>query len=232
IKFNETPKEALKELGAYSIIKGAKLFIAGIVKKQGRYLEDYGYCMEKNILKAAGLGLATCWLGATFNRGGFSENMRAGDGEVVPAVTPVGYAAEKRRLAENVMRAAIGADSRKPVEEIYFAGSFGNPARPQDVIKEAMNCVRLAPSASNKQPWRVLDETRRQSGAAEVRFLHFFLERDKGYIYPEGQNIDMGIAMCHFEYACLELGAGGRWVVEKPSCDPGGREYIASWFFL
>lgn len=228
VKFNETPKDELKQLGTYSIIRGAKLFMAGTVKKQGRYLEDYGYCMEKNILKAAELGLGTCWLGATFNRSGFSENLQAPEDEVVPAVTPVGYALEKRRLADNVMRTAIGADNRKPVEEIYFEGSFNNPVRPQGVYKQVMECVRLAPSASNKQPWRIIETRNPELGA---RNFNFFIDRDKSYIYQAGPNIDIGIAMCHFEYACEELGIkGGFKVLEQPpSVDAGDREYVVSW---
>jgi len=59
--------------------------------------------------------------------------------------------------------------------------------------------VRIAPSASNKQPWRIV----KIEGA-----WHFFLERTKGYgdgiIFKllklaDIQRLDMGIAMCHFE---------------------------------
>jgi hypothetical protein len=51
----------LKNLTTYGIIKGARQFIVGIVEKQLRSMEDYGYCMEKNILKARELGLTGDW---------------------------------------------------------------------------------------------------------------------------------------------------------------------------
>jgi hypothetical protein len=148
----------------------------------------------------------------------------------VPAVTPVGYAAEKRRLADNLMRQAIGADNRKPVEGVYFESDFDNPAKPQEVLKEIMNCVRIAPSASNKQPWRIVSTIR--DSKSGIRDYNFYLERDKNYIYPAGQNIDMGIAMCHFEYACAELGVKGNWMIKKPEVDDGGREYVVSWIVM
>ena len=44
----------LKNLGTYGIIKGARQFIIGTVKKQPKAIEDYGYCMENNILTATG----------------------------------------------------------------------------------------------------------------------------------------------------------------------------------
>ena len=89
-----------------------------------------------------------------------------------------------------------------------------------------LECVRLAPSASNKQPWRVV----RQGGA-----FHFFLSRDKAYgaLMPlaDLQRIDMGIAMCHFQLAAAEAGLEGEWsAVESQVARirPANFEYIVS----
>jgi len=92
--------------------------------------------------------------------------------------------------------------------------------------------VRWAPSASNKQPWRLL-----RSGET----WHFYLQRTKGYgkgssvfsllRLADLQRVDMGIAMCHFELAARERGLAGRWVVEQPALDTSaeGLEYTVSW---
>ena len=92
--------------------------------------------------------------------------------------------------------------------------------------------VRLGPSASNKQPWRII-----QDGST----WHFFLQRTPGYgsgslvfnllRLADLQRVDMGIAMCHWELAARELGLQGKWVVKDPDIDkPDGQtEYIASW---
>lgn len=222
INFEDTPVDILKTMGTYSVIKDARLFMAGSVKKTGRYLEDYGYIMEKNILKAVELGLATCWLGATFDHNGFSEKLRCGQDETVPAVSPVGYAADKRRLADNLMRKVANSDNRKHLFEISFVGDFFNSRVPDNKYKAVLECVKLAPSATNQQPWRfVKDESK--------DIFHLYLERTPGYIYPAGQNIDMGIAMAHFELSAHELGFKGRWIMENPEIDAGGREYIATW---
>lgn len=222
INFDETPVHILKTMGTYSIIQNARVFMAGCVRKTGKYLEDYGYIMEKNILKAVELGLATCWLGATFDKNGFSDKLKCLDDETVPAVSPVGYAADKRRLADNLMRRVANSDTRKHLFEISFVGDFYNSEVPRNEYKKVLECVKLAPSATNQQPWRFLKEK-----ASDV--FHLYMERTKGYNYPQGQNIDMGIAMAHFELAALELGLKGRWIYKKPAVDSGELEYIATW---
>jgi hypothetical protein len=68
--------------------------------------------------------------------------------------------------------------------------------------------VRIAPSASNKQPWRMLKDK-------NTKLFHLFLQRTKNYPkMPFGidmQTLDMGIAMCHFELTCRELAIEGYW---------------------
>jgi hypothetical protein len=41
----------------------------------------------------------------------------------------------------------------------------------------------------------------------------------------------MGIAMCHFELAMLEIGEKGNWSVKPPETGklPENTEYVASW---
>jgi hypothetical protein len=41
----------------------------------------------------------------------------------------------------------------------------------------------------------------------------------------------MGIAMSHFELACLERGLAGGWVLDQPAFDdlPAGLQYTVSW---
>jgi hypothetical protein len=43
------------------------------------------------------------------------------------------------------------------------------------------------------------------------------------------QNIDMGIALCHFESAAQELGLKGSLQAREPPIDAGKWEYCASW---
>jgi hypothetical protein len=116
---------------------------------------------------------------------------------------------------------------------LFFQGRFGVPLTREAAAAYAvpLDMVQLAPSASNKQPWRIV-----QDGDA----WHFFLQRTSGY--GEGrfarfmrmadmQRIDMGIAMSHFELTASELGLSGAWTRVEPGLEkPDERtEYTVSW---
>jgi hypothetical protein len=232
-------RAALKGLGTYGFIKGATAFVLGAVRPGPGDMEDYGYCLERAVLEATDLGLGTCWLGGTFTKSSFARRIDAQPDEVIPAVVAAGYPKEDSR--KHWMRRGVGADRRLPSSQLFFEGGPGTPweaARSADIagdpavsFADLLETVRWAPSASNKQPWRLV-----HSGGN----WHFYLERTPGYgrgllgsrfVRADLQRVDMGIAMCHFELAAREAGPGGRWVVERPALDvaPAGWEYTASW---
>jgi len=43
------------------------------------------------------------------------------------------------------------------------------------------------------------------------------------------QEVDMGIALCHFELAAREIGLPGNWTEARPAFDAGTWEYVLSW---
>ncbi len=57
-----------------------------------------------------------------------------------------------------MMRKGVGADSRLPVEKIFFDGAWGTalPPEKQAEIADLAEMVRWAPSAVNRQPWRII----------------------------------------------------------------------------
>ena len=61
-----------------------------------------------------------------------------------------------------------------------------------------------------------------------------YLRRTAGYGRIgeiELQQIDLGIAMCHFELTARDLDLAGRWSFENPDLDdlPPRTEFVASW---
>ena len=90
--------EQPKKLGTYGVIKGAGSFLGVVVPQALLGLEAAGYTMEELVLYAAHLGLGTCWLAATLNREAFTKEMQVRDDEWMPAISPVGYPAEKHSL--------------------------------------------------------------------------------------------------------------------------------------
>lgn len=224
-------QQELKGLGTYGFIKGAKGFIVGAVGPGAKNLEDFGYLMEYAILFATDLGLGTCWLGGSFTKSSFAKRIDASSDEIIPAVTSLGYIAEGSKAKDWIRKRAGGA-ARLAADQLFFQDGFGHPLQQMGDYAEALEMVRWAPSASNKQPWRIIrlgDD------------WHFYLRRTKGYGknslmgkllgVADLQRVDMGIAMCHFELAARELGLTGRWVVAEPDVQKPDEntEYSVSW---
>jgi nitroreductase len=215
--------------GTYGVVKGAKSFLTGAVTKSPMDLEDFGYLFEKIILFVTGIGLATCWMGATFSRTLFSEKMGLKPEETIPAISPLGYGTDRRSLRDAVFHLSAGSKNRKQWPELFFDGTFHSPLCKGDNGKfdSLFEMVRLAPSAVNKQPWRLI---------LDGRTVHFFLKRTRGFdqlFKMDLQRIDMGISMCHFELAAGEVGIDGAWKVSFPEIPslPGDVEYVVSWEF-
>jgi nitroreductase len=224
---------ALKGLGTYGFIRGASAFIVGAAHRPEENPEDFGFRMEQIVLLCTDLGLGSCWLGGTFTQSSFAGKISLEEDEDLPAVVSAGRMAGEKRARDGAVRLLARSKSRFPREDLFFDGTFAAPLTEEAAGPYAgpLEMVRLGPSASNKQPWRIL----RAGGD-----WHFYLQRTAGY--REGffqrilrladlQRIDMGIAMCHFELAARERGLRGAWIRREPAHDTGAgaREYVITW---
>jgi len=222
---NANPQESQK-LGTYGVIKGAKKYIGTTIKDEPFALEALGYEMEALMLYLASLGLGTCWLGGTFDRESFATAMKVEKGELFPAITPYGYPAEKKHIKEVAMRTLIKADQRVDWSKIFFENDFNSPLSEDQAGEFAfpLEMLRLGPSASNKQPWRIV----LRDGA-----FHFYEDKEPGYsdrFTYDIQKIDIGIAAAHFDLAAMEKGLKGEFVVEDPKVElPRNVLYSFSW---
>lgn len=243
-------------IGTYGVIKGAGAFLVGVVEAGDFACVDYGYCMEGLVLEATRLGLGTCWVGGVFDRGLVKKALGAAKAEFCPAISPVGIPAAVPGLQDRLIRSGSGAGSgadervRKDRTELFFEQAEDGSWRPfrapvqtggaaigaasdagnDALVAGLLEAVRIGPSASNKQPWRILVDRR---GRGFV--LHLFMEEDRFYNNMLGavklQEIDMGIAMRHVDVAAAPLGLPGGWRrLDKAPASPDGRKrYIASW---
>ncbi len=225
IKFIEKATSAQGEkLGTYGIIKNANLFLGVAVKKSEDAEEAIGYEFEQLVLYMTSLGLGTCWIGGTFDRGAFAEAMKPAPDEIFTIICPIGYGTGRKRFFEKIMRANLKADSRLSWDKIFFKNNFESPLSASDCpdYEEALEFVRLAPSAVNKQPWRVL---------YDGKAFHFYekhsLAASENF---DVQLVDMGIAFNHFELAAREKGLPGHFEKLNPTVNaPEKTDYITSW---
>lgn len=198
-----------KKLGTYGLIKGAQDFIVGAIETSKFDREHYGYLMETIILAATDMGLGTCWLGGSFNKSLFSAKINRTQNEIVPAITVIGYSAD-RTIKEKAIRSFVRANKRFSWDRLFFNGELDTPLTPEDLEEyfELIEMVRIGPSASNKQPWRIIWDSNRN-------IFHFYIAKAKS-IYNKLSLLDIGIAVCHFNLTAKELGFNGNWLFENP----------------
>ena len=143
--------------------------------------EKLGYYGEQLMLDLTDMGLGTCWVGGTFDRGQFAIP----NGETMLCVITVGHVAEQS-TREKLIRHALSR-KRKPVSP-RLRGYETAPAW----VLAAMEAVRLAPSAVNRQkPVFTYDGGTVTAAVDASRAMDW---------------IDLGIAKLHFAEA-----AGGRF---------------------
>lgn len=227
IKSDLARKGSNAKLGTYGVIRGASTYVVAVVDKADRDLEDFGYSLEKVILYATTLGLGTCWLGGTFKKSEFGKAIEQKDHEILPCISPIGYPSSRKSLIDSAMRYVAGSKNRKSWEELFFLSDFSHPLSESEAgnYRTPLEMLRLAPSASNKQPWRIVKDMYK---------FHFYLQHTKGYakvMAYDLQRVDMGIAMCHFELTARERGIDGKWQISDPGniSTPPDTEYVVSW---
>lgn len=167
----------------YGMITGAvDFFIIGVDEDPISSLA-LGFCFEQVVLKAWQMGLGTCWIAATFKGSDFDKGQQWPDGEQLRIICPVGVAA-KKTLKEKLTRTALGSQNRKPFKDLFFDGSFEKPLAPGGRFGEALEMLRIAPSSTNSQPWRVV---------VDGDTVHFYyMEKSPASV------LDTGIGICHF----------------------------------
>ena len=147
------------------------------------------------------------------------------ENEHILCISPIGFPAASRRLADKLIRRAIKAKKRKKWDALFFEDSFANPLTIISAGKYSipLEMVRLAPSAGNKQPWRIIKEK-------DKDIFHFYWIIGKNMSYNKLHKVDMGIAVCHFDLSVKELGIKGNWIIKQDSpLNIDNHKYVITW---
>ncbi len=197
---NESPKRLFKGIvGPYGKIKGAQAFIAFIGDMDSPNVqEEVGYTGEGIILEAEALSLATCWVAGFYRRDVASSLVEMSENERILAITPVGYSAERESIEERLMTGFGWTHRRKSLSSIVKGVS---EAKWPEWVRAALEAVRFAPSAVNRQPWIFQVEPESITISVNKPGLEFNIDK----------RLDCGIAMLHIAVAALYYGTKGRW---------------------
>ncbi|MHB0739631.1 nitroreductase family protein [Peptostreptococcus stomatis] len=213
------------QLGTYGTIKGAKDFLAITVKDQPYAMEAIGYQFENLVLYATDIGIGTVWLAGTFKRKDFINAIEIGEDDLFPCICPLGYPAQKQSFLEKITKASLGSKKRKDWDKLFFLDDFTKVLTKADagIYEDALEMLRLAPSATNSQPWAVVKEGNK---------FHFFcnykntLNDDVKKI----KHIDIGIALSHFHQTAMSKGLNGNLQVEDIGFSiPDNMHYVLSY---
>ena len=167
-----------RRLPLVETIHGSRRYAAVIADEEIPHAAIHaGISGEAFILEAVALGLGTCWV-AAFKRGGV--NIPIKEGEKVKAVIALGVPAEEG-----------GPRKRKKLTEICASDPSDWPLWAYN----AAECVRIAPSAVNLQPWRL---------SFAGRTLSLYSARPNA-------SLDMGIAVLHMSLGASDKPHVLRW---------------------
>lgn len=175
-----------------------------------------------------GAKLGTCWIAGTLNKGEFTKAMKVKENELFIIISPIGYESDKKRIIDKLLKVQRKTRRRKEWKDIFFIENFNSPILDRKDVgeyEEVLENLRLAPSAANRQPWRVLK--------SEDSF-HFYKDEGRSNLKMKGidiQRVDMGIALCHFDLSCKNNRIIGEFINKEPLIqDKDNRfKYIISW---
>jgi hypothetical protein len=192
-------------MGFYGNIKNAPSFLAFIGDMSDPNVQEkMGYTGEGIILEATSLGLGTCWVALTYNSKSVSPMIKLAGTEKLLAVSPVGYTVEKWTFEEKMFTGFGVMHKRKPLSSMVTG--IEEPQWPK-WARAAAEAARLAPSATNRQPWNFT------IGKDSI----IISIKSTGVEFNVSKRLDCGIAMLHVELGALSCGIRGDWeLLKKP----------------
>lgn len=187
-------------IGSYGKIEDAPAYLAFIGDMNDDHVQEkMGYLGECAVLEATSKGLATCWVAGSFKPGTVAKHITIKDNEAVLAVTPVGYAHDKKTMAEKLLSGMASSHKRKPLDKLCTGLAIKDWV---SWMRSALEAARLAPSAINRQPWKFY---------VEKQGITISLDSEQNK-YKFSKRLDCGIAMLHLEVGALAAGVQGKWI--------------------
>ena len=153
--------DGVRAPGTYGFISGARHYLAACTSDAVNALTyiDCGMICELAAVYATSEGLGTCLMTGSLRDSQFARAAGLGGADSLLLVSPVGRP-RAPRLAETIMARIARSSSRQPMNRRIFSDSAmtvpwqaGDGDEP---LLEALQGLCRAPSAYNRQPWRVV----------------------------------------------------------------------------
>ncbi|MBR6391985.1 MAG: nitroreductase family protein [Eubacterium sp.] len=170
--------------------KFSMIVISGNDTQKGR--EDAGFYGESIVLQCVYHGLATCWVGGTYNENKAYEMLKLPKGKRIYCVITVGYEKDRLSVVERTMYNAMHKKN-KSYQDMFEACDEKLP----DAYAYAMSLVEKAPSDVNSRP-------------VKFRYENGVLSAHVEEPYSD-KSIDCGIAKLHFLLGARAKEINGHW---------------------
>jgi nitroreductase len=197
-------------IGSYGLVQNPPHLLVGILPEEADRSSDQrdaarldlGYVLEQVVLEATRMGVSTCWVTGSYDARRAGAAVGLSPGETAAAVCAVGYPTERGwgQFHSRIVRRLAGGHRRRSLQRIVFSERWGEPWSPNRTDATSVTVLehaRLAPSATNRQPWRFIVRPGRVALALVRR-----------------APIDAGIVMSHVALASAALGRAGHWQVQ------------------
>lgn len=184
---------------SYGLFKGVRNYLACVVDTTTPFAyQRAGYFAQQFVMYAVSLGLATCYVGGTYDKKRVKAQFRAG--WELPFIIVFGEDAKQTgSLLSRFMVKQIHRHDRKPIDFLIGTEEEKKAMIANDkVLASGLEGIACAPSAVNRQPVRV-----KVDNGEIIAFTEGNTSRDM---------VDLGIAMWNFRAA-----AGGEWDFGNPA---------------
>ena len=174
-------------------------------KKTGNYLMNVGFMIQQVDLYLSSKGIGSCWLGMAKPTNGVPTQLNGMEFVIMLAFG---------NSLESIHRSDLSQFKRKDLTEVGTAKG----------VDEILNAVRLAPSATNSQPWFIA------GNGEKLQIYRVKLGMIKAALYDKMNQIDIGIGLCHLFLAAKALGKDAQIKEDKKdkAITLQGYEYMTS----
>lgn len=139
---------------SYGIFTNPRCYLAAVVDTATPdALERAGYFAEKFVMKAVELGLATCFVGGTYDGKQVKVQIRAG--EKILFLVLFGLPLGKTRLAARMMAGLVHLRKMQPRQFFSPEDALDRALEQFPSLRTGLQAVACAPSALNRRPVRL-----------------------------------------------------------------------------